>query len=420
MLDIELPYSKSVRARVAVIRSLAGLSCSWNNDSDDTRIIDAALSDIDNATHESITVNLQHSGTALRFLLAYAASKPGVNVTLTGSSRLCERPIAELVDALTILGADIEYVDRVGCAPLIVRGRKLDGGEVSVRADISSQFVSALMLVAPYLNRGLSINLVGKPVSQPYIRLTEYVMTQCGAEVCRADNRIVIQPGAYRPDNIARLVAERDWSAALMWFAAVSVTGMPLLLKNLTLDTEQPDRTAVQAFSLMGVSATYTENGVLVERHGRKKRFLQVDCNDTPDSVMPIVVAAILSDIQFRITGIETLKVKECDRAAALVAELLKCGYVLEYNGVDSLMWSGKRVERQNGKPLLCCHNDHRMAMALSMFNLVEVVDLDHPEVVSKSYDVFFDEFEKLKIKQKGWKESKPYKIKIRDFIEVP
>lgn len=403
MVSIQLPYSKSIRARVAIINALSGASSRWCNDSDDTRIIVSALSEIDavstgnDSDGKPIAIDLHHSGTALRFLLAYCAAKSGAAVILTGSPRLCQRPIADLVAALRNLGADIEYLENEGFAPVLVRGKKLTVGEVSLSADVSSQFVSALMLIAPCLDNGLTVNLIGKQVSQPYIRLTEYVMKRCGVSVEYSGDRIRILPGKYDVGKIETLGNERDWSAAMMWFAAVAITRKPLLLQNLSSDSKQPDRMAAQVFAVMGVTSRQTPDGVMVEWDETKRNcWFRVDCNDIPDSVIPIVVAAVLADIKFDIDGIETLKSKECDRANALVEELYNLGYLLEYNGVDRLKWRGERVVQKDEIPTLRCHSDHRMAMALSLFRLVRKVELDHPEVVSKSYDMFYNELNKI------------------------
>ncbi len=388
---IELPYSKSIRARLLIINALnEKLLDIDDNDCRDIKILHAALKQIFEAPQGDLcTVNVQDSGTALRFLTAYCALRPG-EFLITGTDRLCMRPIDPLVDALKHIGANITYADKYGCAPLRIKGSKIKGTEVSISAIMSSQFISALMLIAPVLPHGLVINMLGKPVSASYIKLTAYVIKQCGVDVQIVDRVITIPRSTFRLSNT--LWYERDWSAAAVWYAMLSVIEDGTLVFNgLNNFSPQPDVQICNYFEQLGVKTIEHKQGVQIQYVGYEKPYLFFDCINNPDAIMPIAVAAAIKEIPFEIQGANTLSSKESNRTMALVSELSKCGYDVK-SRADSLKYIGGRYASQENV-VLNAYNDHRMAMSLSLVGLRQKIKLDGHDSVVKSYPNFWKSF---------------------------
>ena len=371
--SICLPLSKSVRARELVLDALAGKEVEIETENDDIFVLSRAL----NQCHDAqlvVRCDLHHSGTALRFMTAYCSATEGEFV-LVGSERLCERPIKPLVDALRGMGADIEYVDKEGFAPLRIRGKVLKGGEVRLDASLSSQFASALMLISDKVDGGIEIKYEGDVASQSYISLTQNVIEK------------------YRSG--VRYSGERDWSSATVWYAAMAVMKEGrIMLEGLSLESSQPDRRIVEVFEKMGVVSMEEENGVEIECGGCVVDKLVLDCKCMPDAVMYIAVAACLLGIEFEISGVETLRVKESDRIEALITEMRKCGYALKYDEISKICWLGEECKKEE-KPKIETYNDHRMAMAV--VGLVMDIEIENPGVVNKSYPRFWEEMRKIK-----------------------
>ena len=401
LVGFDLPLSKSVRARELVLDALNGFEVEIEDDNDDIFVLSRALynsqlSDVsDNSqlfiARDSKTfgstfnsqlsiLNLKDSGTALRFLTAFCAVSGGEFV-LTGSKRLCERPIKPLVDALCRMGAEIEYVEKEGFAPLRIKGGQLKGGRVKLDASLSSQFASALMLISDKVEGGIEIEYEGDVASKSYIQLTENVIEK------------------YR--NGVRYSGERDWSSATVWYAAMAVLRKgKFLLDGLRLDSCQPDRAIVGVFEKLGVRTIETERGVIIESNGDVVDKLVVDCKNMPDAVMYIAVAACLLGVEFEIRGVETLKVKESDRIEALITEMGKCGYEIIHNSqfiIHNLKTTMCDVQYVKQKPLIKTYNDHRVAMAMAVVGLVRDIEIEDPRVVSKSYPRFWEEMRKIK-----------------------
>jgi 3-phosphoshikimate 1-carboxyvinyltransferase len=354
-------------------------------DNDDLFVLSRALHDVQVGICESqvvdgeVVLNLNNSGTALRFLTAYCAVSDG-EFLLTGSERLCERPIRSLVDALRCMGADISYVDKVGFAPLRIRGKVLNGGRVSLDVSESSQFASALMLIADMVEGGVDIEFSGDVVSRSYICLTESVIEKYRRGVCCS--------------------RERDWSSATVWYAAMAILRRgEFVLDGLLMDSMQPDRAVVDVFEKLGVQTIMVEQGVRICSGGDVVDRLVLDCVDMPDAVMYIVVAACLLGIRFEISGVKTLRLKESDRLDALMVEMRKLGFVLICDELGKICWEG---ELDDGFSfcqdiLIKTYNDHRIAMAMAIVKLVRDVEIENPEVVCKSYPGFWREFDKIK-----------------------
>ncbi len=400
LVGFDLPLSKSVRARELVLDALNGREIEVEEENDDIFVLSRALYNSQFTIHNSqlsdksdwsdesdnsqfSILNLRDSGTALRFMTAFCAVSEGEYV-LTGSKRLCERPIKPLVDTLCRMGAKIEYIDKEGFAPLRIKDGKLKGGKVSLDASLSSQFVSALMLIADRVEGGIDIEYEGDVASEAYIRLTEKVIER------------------YRRGE--RRSEEKDWSSATVWYAAMAVLRKGrFLLEGLSLDSCQPDRAIVDVFEKLGVRTIETERGVIIEANGDIVDKLVVDCKNMPDAVMYIAVAACVLGVDFEISGIETLRVKESDRIEALITEMRKCGYLIQctIHNVQCTMHNAQYMiydeQIAMQKPLIKTYNDHRVAMAMAVVGLVREIDIENPEVVSKSYPGFWEEMRKIK-----------------------
>lgn len=388
---VNLPYSKSIRARLLIINALNNkLLDIDDNDCRDIKILHSCLKRIlDSGNGEECTIDVMDSGTALRFLTAFCSLHQG-EFLITGTDRLCLRPIDPLVDALKHLGANISYADKYGCAPLRIKGSKLKGSEVSVSAILSSQFISALMLIAPVLPHGLVINMLGKPVSALYIKLTAYVLKQCGVDVQFVDNTISISRSPFRLSNA--LWYERDWSAAAVWYAMLSIIESGSIVFNgLNNFSPHPDVKISEYFEQLGVKTIEHKQGVQIQYVGYEKPYLFFDCLNNPDAIMPIAVAAAIKEIPFEIQGANTLSSKESNRTMALVSELAKCGYDVK-SRADSLRYIGGRFPYKDNVTLNA-YNDHRMAMSLSLIGLRQTIRLEGSDSVSKSYPGFWRDF---------------------------
>ena len=431
-VTLTLPISKSIKARQMLICAINGHIQKPKMWCDDTAVIHKGLAAIDRSIRRNVgidlnntkytttcVVNVNHSGTALRFLTAYAAARQGAMVQIVGSERLCSRPIHHLVDALRGMGANIEYLERDGYAPLLIYGTTLDHTHVSLPANISSQYFSALMLIAPLLSNTLTIDIVGEIVSSSYINLTAQMMTQCGVEPTISNIQIVVPNGQYCISNqFVCGCAERDWSAATFWLAATAIEpALHFTLPKLYLSSHQPDAKVLSVFEQMGVHCTAQNKTVNVyaDKQLPARHTIQFDATNNPDCVPALLVTACMIGIEITITGIQTLRLKESDRAEALVEELGKCGFKVKYNGIDTLHFcpDKKRNNIDNiGSNELSAHNDHRIAMALSLLSLRYNVTIDNPDCVAKSYPDFWQHLAQVKKASKTpqWGETKTLK----------
>jgi 3-phosphoshikimate 1-carboxyvinyltransferase len=355
-------------------------------ESTDSAVLEAAL------LSENLVCNIADAGTAFRFLTAYFAASPGINKLLTGTPRLRERPIVDLVDALQTLGADITYADKEGFAPLSIRGKQLLGGKISIQSNISSQFISALCMIAPYCTHGLEISLLGEIVSKPYIDLTLSLMRQSAVESSFKGNIITIEPQKYA---LVPTTVEADWSAASFYLSALILCEGKILLKGLQQNDAQGDKHYTEIAKLFGVKSTFNENGLLIEHSTcNDVKTRTIDMRDTPDAAVPLIVVCALKHQHMCLIGLSTLIDKECNRIAALQTELQKIGLILNYTN-DELRFSGSLVARTS--VTFHSHHDHRIAMALSLvaccgFN----VSIEDAECVSKSYGAYFADLKSL------------------------
>jgi len=373
-----------------IIRSLAGSDAPLENlsRSDDTAVLVRALGE------KSDTKDVGHAGTAMRFLTAYYATTRE-KVVLTGSERMQERPMGPLVDALRKLGAGIEYLGREGCPPLRITRRLTGGGEVTVKGSISSQFISALMMIGPLLQGGLRITLTGEVVSSTYLHMTLDLMKHCGIGATYTGNEIRVPQQNYRVEAMG---VESDWSAASYWYqVAALLPGTRLVLPRLSASSIQGDAVVSKLFSSLGVESRFGEKGLeLFSVLNKKQEFMQHDFTGCPDLVQTCAATLCGLGIPFRFTGTRTLRIKETDRIAALQKELSKLGFVIAAGDEgDWISWEGTRCESVNRPVIRTCH-DHRMAMSFAPLSIrFPELAIDDPMVVTKSYPSYWDDLQK-------------------------
>lgn len=387
---IDLPLSKSISNRALILDALAndagasGAVATLGRVAkcDDTDVMVAALSSAED------TISIGAAGTAMRFLTAYFAAKPGRTVTLDGSERMRRRPIAPLVDALRGCGARITYVGEEGFPPLKIEGTALHGGEITLDGSVSSQFVSALLMVAPTMAEGLTVRLQGDPVSQPYIAMTLGMMAEWGVEAQREGNVITVPHGSYMP---VAYEVEADWSAASYWYELQSFSFGAIGLRGLRkVGSLQGDSALQRIYRSFGIVTEESEEfpGVLdlMADPDMSPRF-EADFGAVPDLAQTVVVSCCLLGIPFHITGLKTLKIKETDRLEALRRELMKISFVVETDD-ESIAWEGARCPVDGSRPVaIDTYDDHRMAMAFAPTAwYVPGIVIRNAEVVSKSY----------------------------------
>lgn len=388
--SVRLPASKSISNRVLIMNALADSTLPIENlaDCDDTAAMLRVLQSSGNC------FDIGHAGTAMRFLTAFLARRPG-RWELTGSERMKQRPIGVLVDALNSLGAHIEYKEREGYPPLLIHGTSLVGGRIDIPASVSSQYISALLMIAPYMEKGLEIHLTGRIVSRTYIDMTVRLMQQFGAEIQRRSTLIRIAPRPYRP---VAFRVESDWSAASYFYELLAVAGNgggELFLAGLRPDSLQGDARQADVWRRLGVETHFTPDGVRLIRSVVRTACLGYDFVGMPDLVQSFAVACCLLEIPFSFSGVETLRIKETDRLRALVDELAKLGYLLRVEGDSRLSWQGEKCAPRPC-PEIATYHDHRMAMAFApaVFKFPVLVIRDK-EVVTKSFPRYWEEWQK-------------------------
>lgn len=385
---IDLPLSKSISNRVLIINALAGGSGTVARVArcDDTDVMLAALDSSDD------TVSIGAAGTAMRFLTAYFAATPGRTVTLDGSERMRCRPIAPLVDALRTCGAHIEYVGEEGYPPLRIEGTALAGGEISLDGGVSSQFVSALLMIAPTMADGLKLHIKGDVVSQPYISMTLGIMAEWGVDAQREGNMISVPHAAYTP---VAYTVEADWSAASYWYELQSFSFGTIGLRGLNKACSMQGDSALQdIYRSFGIVTEESDEfpGVLdlMADPDLTPRF-EADFSAVPDIAQTVAVSCCLLGIPFHITGLKTLKIKETDRLEALRRELMKISFVVDIDD-SSIAWEGARCRVDGNSPVaIDTYDDHRMAMSFAPVAwYVPGLIIRNAEVVSKSYPDFW------------------------------
>ncbi len=389
---IQLPASKSISNRALILNALSYSAYEIQNlsDCDDTKVMVKALNS--NSNH----FDIQAAGTAMRFLTAFLSKIIG-EWTITGTERMQKRPIRLLVDALNTLGARIEYVEKEGYPPLRIFGSALQGGEIALNGGVSSQYISALLMVAPLMEKGLTLRLEGEIISRPYVNITLALMKQFGVSASWEGNVIRVAPQEYTP---VPFTVESDWSAASYWYMIAALSNCPQDLTGLYRNSLQGDAAGAKLFKQLGVETEFTDHGVRLHPGGARCKELIYDFVNEPDLAQTFVVTSVLLNTPFNFTGLQSLKIKETDRIAALIAETKKLGYVLRETEHNGLQWDGERCEPDK-EPVIATYEDHRMAMAFAPAALVlpKGISIADPGVVSKSYPRFWDDLQQIGFK---------------------
>ena len=462
--SLTLPTSKSLCARALVINHLCQLPVPLVglSDCDDTQTILQGLEALRNSEDAPLRVNIGAAGTAMRFLTALFAATPQLDVVITGSQRMKERPIGALVTALQAAGADISYVEKEGYPPLRIRGKQLEGGTLALPSNISSQYASALLMIAPTMRRGLQLELVGKVASAPYIRMTMQVMKAFGVEVKWEKNIISIESGqryartlsshcgtTKETEQAASYTIECDWTAASYWYEIVALhpdKTARVLLRGLREASEQGDAVCARWFEALGVTTTFTAEGAILEK-STKSPQVALECNNctsedtelssqtddnfcesnedlpqttspssqadyfsckdalplwldftaAPDLAQTFVVTCALLSRPFHFKGLESLRIKETDRIAALIAELQKLGKHIEAIGEGELRYTAQNDSSPAHPITIATYDDHRMALAFAPAALqFPRLSIEHPEVVAKSYPNYWEHLSEI------------------------
>lgn len=394
--QIVLPSSKSVSNRALVIDALAAGDGRVENvsDCDDTRVMMQWLDT------KPAVVDIGAAGTAMRFSTALLAVSEGTHV-ITGTERMKNRPIGILVDALRTLGARIDYVEKEGFPPLRITGNPdLVGGEIRLSGSVSSQYLSALLMIAPCLKQGLKLIPSDQLVSRPYIDMTLSIMRDYGARAYWSGTRehecVVVEPVPY---SARTYQVENDWSAASYWYEMVALApnaDAEMVLPGLFAESLQGDSRGADVFRRLGVETLYMGNQVVLKKQGECVPYLQYDFLEMPDLAQTFVVTCCMMGVPFHFTGLQSLKIKETDRIEALKKELLKLGFVIEDRHGSELLWAGTRKPQESVSSdgiAISTYEDHRMAMAFAPIALKQgSICINDPQVVSKSYPHYWDD----------------------------
>ena len=387
--EIAITGSKSETNRLLLLQALFANICLKNtSNSDDSQAMGNALKSTEN------TIDIHHAGTAMRFLTAYFAQKEGCEIVLTGSARMQERPISVLVDALKQLGADVEYADKIGFPPLKINGKKLTKNKVSLAANVSSQYISALLLIASKLENGLELTLEGEITSIPYIKMTLALLKEVGVETNFQENIIEVKPKL----NIGKIdyTIESDWSSASYFYSivALSKVGTEIKLSSYKKNSLQGDSVLSSIYKNFGVETTFTDTIIGIKKVATCTiESIDLDLNNAPDIAQTIAVTCFGLKIGCHLTGLHTLKIKETDRLEALKNELTKLGANINVSN-ESLTLESSNILNDNIK--IATYQDHRMAMAFAPLALKTNIIIENADVVSKSYPDFWKDLQHI------------------------
>ena len=392
---ISITGSKSETNRLLLLQALyPNLVLDNTSNSDDSEVMTKALQNAQFSNSDSQLIDIHHAGTAMRFLTAFFAVSEGKEVVLTGSQRMTERPIKVLVEALHQLGAQIAYEKESGFPPIRIKGQKITQSKVSIPANVSSQYISALLLVAPKLENGIELTLVGEITSVPYIKMTLALLNEIGVETKFEENVITVKPLTTNSKQ-QTVTVESDWSSASYFFSLAALSNeATIVLSSYKESSLQGDSALVEIYAKMGVEARFEENQLtLVKQPNFNHQSVTFDLNNTPDIAQTIVVTCLGLGIGCHLTGLHTLKIKETDRLEALRIELTKLGAAITVTN-DSLTLEPTQKILEN--IAIDTYNDHRMAMAFAPLALRVPIIINNAEVVSKSYPDFWTDLRSL------------------------
>jgi 3-phosphoshikimate 1-carboxyvinyltransferase len=393
-VEIILPTSKSISNRALVLNALLNNKVNLFNLSlsDDTQLMNSVL------TTKCIEVNLQNAGTCMRFLTAYFACQPNQKINLLCSERMQQRPIKVLVDALKNLGANINYLTSENFPPLNISGTHLTGKSININGSESSQFITAIMLIAPFVKNGISIHLKGEIASFDYIKMTSLLMNQFGFDVKLLDNLIEVNEYKNEP-FILNYNIEKDWSGAAFWYLiAVLNPQLSIHLKGLSKTSIQGDVITIDIFEKLGISTYETKNGLSIIKDKNASDFLVFDLINAIDLAPALCVACAALNLNTTIFGLQNLKIKESNRLLAIVIELSKFGFNVSNSNDTITIKQSKQIDYSQSVTINT-YNDHRIAMAFApLVILFHQLKIDEIDVVSKSYPNFFNDLKLIGI----------------------
>lgn len=386
---IQLPSSKSISNRALIISALGNGEHQLENlsDCDDTQVMIRALH-----AQPGETIDILAAGTAMRFLTAYLSVTQGDRI-ITGTQRMQQRPIQVLVNALRELGAHIDYVANEGFPPLRIQGTTLTKSHITLPGNVSSQYISALLMIGPSLKNGLKITLTGEIISRPYINLTLQLMKDFGGKATWMNDReLLVEPQPYAS---IPFYVESDWSASSYWYQIAALSNEAnITLPGLFEKSYQGDSQVAHIFRSLGVETIYGDKTITLRKNGKPTERLEYDFINQPDLAQTFVVTCALLGIPFRFSGLQSLKIKETDRMAALICEMKKLGYILQESEGSILSWEGERCERS--QKAIDTYEDHRMAMAFAPACIVlPDICINDPHVVTKSYPRYWEDLQK-------------------------
>jgi 3-phosphoshikimate 1-carboxyvinyltransferase len=394
--SIAITGSKSESNRLLLLKALyPNIDIRNVSNSDDSILMQKALQ-TSISTSNSILVDIHHAGTAMRFLTAYFSIQEGRETILTGSSRMKERPIKILVDALRSIGADIEYTENDGFPPLKIKGKKLTESKVSLKANVSSQYISALLLIASRLENGLELTLDGKITSVPYIKMTLSLLEEVGITTKFKDNKIEVKPQSASLKSKTCTV-ESDWSSASYFYSVVALSdiGTEITISSYKKESLQGDSVLADIYKAFGVETDFNNHSITLRKaHSvNDKSIIDLDLSDAPDIAQTIAVSAFGLGIECKMIGLHTLKIKETDRLVALKTELEKLGAEVTITDASLHLEYSKSI---NAAISIATYKDHRMAMAFAPLGLKTSLHIQNADVVSKSYPQFWEDLKAI------------------------
>ena len=411
-VSIHLPGSKSISNRFLILNEVLKTAFEFQNLSNSKDTIDLVLALEQIKTGKDRVIDIGHAGTDMRFLTALLSIKEG-DWTLTGSERMKQRPIGELVEALRQLGAEINYLENDGFPPLKIKGKKLLGGKVEINADTSSQFISALLLISPALENGLEIHIKNKPVSWSYVEMTIGLLVQSGIKVIVNSDLIIVTPKQRtrnkEPETLinelptpnSQLVVESDWSSASYWYSIVALSeNAEIILSGLNEKSLQGDSVVSEIYKSLGVRSEFKDGNVKLSRTEKNTDYFEFDFIDCPDIAQTVAATCLGLKIDCYLKGLSTLKHKETDRLTALKNELQKFDATVTI-GSDFLKLHCHNSQLPTPNSQLRTYDDHRMAMAFAPLVLrYGILDIENPEVVKKSYPGFWEDLKTVGIER--------------------
>ena len=387
--EIKISGSKSESNRLLILRAYSSFFKIINlSDSDDTKTMLSALKS------EDENIDISHAGTAMRFLTSYYSSIINSSKILTGSARMKQRPISILVDALNKLGADIEYIENEGYPPIKLRGKLITNNKVSLPANVSSQYISSLMMLGISLKDGLKINLSTKMISLPYIKMTKILIERLGGKVVIQSNNIIIQP--FLSQDISDQTVESDWSSVSYFYSLVALSNYSeITISTFFKKSIQGDSRIENIYRQFGVETSFRDNKIYLKKNNVKlPDTISINLEDNPDLAQTIIVTCLGLGIDCHLEGLQTLKIKETDRLLSLKNEIKK--FDVDFIEVSDQSITLRNTSKLKSGVTVDTYNDHRMAMSFAPLSLINPIIINNPEVVSKSYSNFWNDLKSV------------------------